>query len=107
MKELIPLTDDQFLQRIEDSWKIEPASMANQFAYVISGTPIKVISTDYLPREWDEHHIYTFIIKDPKYLITNDQVGQIMDEGNHTLSLGSIFYEDNYAYITWSNKGHI
>jgi hypothetical protein len=53
------------------------------------------------------HTVDFIVIKDPEYYITNEQLCQIFDEGNHCLSRGSIIYEQNFAYITWSNLGHI
>lgn len=73
------------------------------FANVIEGT---VTYSTEVNMEGD-YQVTFGIIKDPTYCITSQELCQIMDEGNHCLSNGSIVYEDNYAYITWSNKGHI
>lgn len=59
-----------------------------------------------------EHDIMFAIIENPTYRITDRQLCDIMDEGNHCISQGSITYEQasngkDYAYIHWSNNGHI
>ena len=53
------------------------------------------------------YQLTLIVIEDPKYSLTDLQVCQIYDEGNHCLSCGSIFYENNSAHILWSNQGHI
>ena len=53
------------------------------------------------------HDLFTGIIKDPEFKITSAQLTNIFDAGNHCISAGSIIYEAEYAYITWSNHGHI
>ena len=53
------------------------------------------------------HDILFMIIHNPRYHITSEQLCQIMDEENHCISNGSIIYEADYCYITWSNHGHI
>lgn len=58
-------------------------------------------------KELDEHQVFFGIIYKPKNLITDKQLCQIFDEGNHCISEGKITYEDEYAYFHWSNKGHI
>lgn len=57
--------------------------------------------------EEPSHQVEFVIIRNPTHKLTNAQLCAIFDEGNHCISTGSIIYEDNYAYITWSNKGHI
>lgn len=74
----------------------------NIFANVIEG---KVVSDN--TQDLGSHTLVTGVIQNPTFNITNEQLCQIMDEGNHCLSKGSIIYEGNYAYITWSNLGHI
>lgn len=101
MKKLKPF---QLMERIQGTWdndEVEPSWM-DIFANVIEGTVI----SNQVKEIWP-HRVVFGIIENPTYQITDSQLCQIMDEGNHCISNGSITYEQNYAYITWSNLGHI
>jgi hypothetical protein len=102
------LTEEILYQRILESWWVdltddEPLSwFTKPMQYVIRGTIIMKSQT-ILPT----HSIFTMVLHNPVFKVTNPQLCEIMDIGNHCVSKGSIVYEDDYAYITWSNLGHI
>ena len=98
------LTNDQFLKLIKESWSLgeEEFNVTSSVAHVIKGKPIFQGCKD-----TGEHEVYFAIFKDPQHRITSDQLCDIFDTGNHCISSGSIVYEQNYAYIIWSNLGHI
>jgi hypothetical protein len=102
------LTEEILYQRIWESWELdipddEPLSwFTKPMQYIIGGTIIEKLET-LLPT----HSIFTMVLHNPVFKVTNEQLCKIMDTGNHCVSKGSIIYEDDYAYITWSNLGHI
>lgn len=98
------LTSKQLLNRIQGTWEndLENHSVGEIVANVIEGKVISEHKHLLIPQE-----ITSVVIANPTYKITNVQLCQIFDEGNHCLSIGSIVYEDDFAYITWSNLGHI
>lgn len=59
-----------------------------------------------------EHDVHFAILEKVDTLITNDQLCDIMDMGNHCTSVGAITYEvsnngTQLAYLHWSNLGHL
>jgi hypothetical protein len=104
------LTTEELMQRIMGLWEQDinfPAQAMECVANVIGGTVIWEHHEDLRGGEEPEPVIYFGIIRGPEFEIDSEQLCQIFDEGNHCLSKGSIVYEDRYAYITWSNLGHI
>jgi hypothetical protein len=102
------LTTEHLHRRIMESWGVdlpddEPlAWFTKPIEYVIGGT-ILMGAEIILPT----HSLFTMVLHNPVFGVTNDQLCEIMDTGNHCISKGSIVYENDYAYITWSNLGHI
>jgi len=102
------LTEETLYQRIMESWWLERPDdetltwFIKPMQYIIGGTIIEKSET-ILPT----HSIFTMVLHNPVFKVTNEQISEIMDTGNHCVSKGSIIYEDDYAYITWSNLGHI
>jgi len=99
------VTESQLIGLIQMSWrklKAEEFNAARSFQLVLGG---EIRYEAEIPV--DDHQIFSVILKNPEYDITDSQLCQIMDEGNHCLSEGSIFYEGDRAYILWSNQGHI
>jgi hypothetical protein len=105
-------TKDEFNQRIKDLWDEmkkphnEMETPADQVNFILEGEIID--EADRIMGEgYDTWNLISIIIKDAKHQITSSELCSIFDEGNHCLSNGTIFYEDEYTYIQWSNKGHI
>ena len=106
------LTEKQFYNKISESWKLDIESMdadaiGKVFAFMLNATFIKVTSISIEPKDSDGHDIYLYVFHRPKIKYTHGQICEILDAGNHCVSSGTIIYEDDYAYITWSNLGHI
>jgi len=80
----------------------EDGNIGGIYAWITKGKLNKEVTIN-----MDGYDLSIIVIDDPKHRLTPAQVCQIMDEGNHCLSEGSIFYEGNQAIITWSNYGHI
>jgi hypothetical protein len=62
--------------------------------------------------EEPEHQVHFAILADVTHRITDDQLCDIFDMGNHCSSVGAITYElsqngTQLAYLHWSNLGHI
>lgn len=68
---------------------------------------VSEVKTTVIQPGGDDYGIYTMVFTNVTYLPNKAQVCAWMDEGNHCFSEGSIFAEDNYVIITWSDKGHI
>lgn len=104
------LTQKQLLALISELWVITEQDpdldILESFAIIIGGTTVSISGYTVGPDNMG-HTIWLVVIHKPKYKLTNEQVCQIMDEGNHCISNGSIIYEADYAYVTWSNLGHI
>lgn len=99
------MTKAELTDRIIGLWQQEDAYISNsadQIANVIEGS-VEYHSSQQL---YEGHHITFNIIKNPTYRITNSQLCQIMDDDTGIKSSGSIIYEGDYAYITWSNHAH-
>ena len=55
-----------------------------------------------------DHSIFVITIPKPTRLdITIQEICDAFDDGNHCISNGSLFYEEETLFITWSNLGHI
>lgn len=60
----------------------------------------------------ETHMLHVAIIQGVTHEITNEQLCDIFDMGNHCTSVGAISYEigqdgEPLAYLHWSNLGHI
>ena len=110
------LTQKELMKRIQGTWD-SPVEVgdtgeikwrnANIIANVIGGVVVHAHEADLRGGEEPEPCVLFAVIRDPEFQITSGQLCQIFDESNHCLSEGSITYESRYAYITWSNLGHI
>lgn len=100
------LTDDQFYKLIKETWEFDNG----EFEDFLSKAIAHVIKAELISKEeidTGEHSVYFAVFKNPQCRITPGQLCELFDEGNHCISNGSIVYENNYAYIIWSNLGHI
>lgn len=102
------LTEDQFSQRLTEFWEKEwgdddPTPM-QQVHFFIGGN---LIDSHDFELDLDNSTVFAGIFGDCEKFITSDQLCSIFDEGNHCISKGSIIYEGDYAYVLWSNKGHL
>ena len=97
------LTQEQFNIELEDAQ--QEYTGPDLFGYIPQTIGGEI--TYHNIQDMGTHEIHFLIILIPAYIITNAMLCQIFDEGNHCISNGSIFYEDDHAYIAWSNKGHI
>lgn len=91
--------------KIYESWEhIKPdESIISQVHRIVGGEIIGEMEMS-TP---EPHDVIMGIIQYPEYRITSHQLTQILDEGNHCISTGSIVYEQDYVYMLWSNLGHI
>jgi hypothetical protein len=98
-------TQSQFNDKILESWEdiTGEESVIEQVLMFTGGTILDEHQTEIQ----GSHDVYFAVIEDPTHQLTPGQLCQLFDEGNHCLSQGAIVYEDPYAYITWSNYGHI
>lgn len=106
------LTNKRFKQLILENFGRETKRIApsQEVQWFIGGEVVHQYSNSGLAHEDGQrinHDVFFWVVENPDYIITSQQLCQIFDEGNHCISRGSIVYEDNYAYITWSNLGHI
>jgi len=85
-----------------DYHKAFPNSITENFSF-FTGGKLRTYNTVKLHNR-TIHHI---IIYKPTHTITTKQLSDIHGIGKHGLSKGSIFYEEDYCYITWSNLNHI
>ena len=104
------LSDTLLLKRIGLLWKelkdndTLAESVPMQFAFVLNGTLAKFTSMESPNHDYD---LFLIVLENCEFYGTPAQLCQIIDEGNHCVSEGSVFYEEDRTIITWSNHGHI
>lgn len=101
-------TPEQFSNKIQDLWKFmdeqEGVTVPRQIQFFTGGR-IGMTHENMIPE--NDGYMFNGIIMEPTHQITNEQLCQIFDEGNHCLSVGHISYENDYCFYSWSNAGHI
>lgn len=106
------ISNKQFQKALKQSWEFlannEENNVIDQIKFLVGNhTYAKESSMTIDPESESSPIIYTMVFEDAEYLPTPAQVCQFIDEGNHCISNGSVFVDDEYLIITWSNYGHI
>lgn len=101
-------TPQQFSNKIQDLWKFmdeqDGVTVPRQIQFFTGGR-IVMEHENMIPE--NDGSMFNGIILEPTHQITGTQLCQIFDEGNHCLSVGHIFYENDYCFYSWSNSGHL
>lgn len=93
------ISREHLTRKAREYWQSGNTSVSKAFLHILGGEILDVISKQIK----DNHQVFLIIIRNPKIEIENYQISLIADALGGCLTEGTIFYQGNYAYITWSN----